>query len=186
MSVTSAPTYEFTVEEYHKLGGVLFDEDDRVELLNGNIIVMSPIGVRHGWAVREIINLFVTLFGRECLVDAQNPVVIDGKSEPQPDVLLVKKSIRTSGRHAHPEDVLLLVEVADSTLTFDRTDKRAAYARNGISEFWLLDLVRNELLVHRESDGREYRSVQVFGAKDSVAPLAFPGTSITVSEILPP
>src|SRR4028119_280561 len=108
MSVTSAPTYEFTVEEYHKLGGVLFDENDRVELLNGNIIVMSPIGYRHMTAVRRIAKFFHRKLGDRCEIGVQSSIVIDGKSEPQPDIALLDN--RVNGRDTPPlaEDVLLL------------------------------------------------------------------------------
>ncbi len=187
MSVTAATTYEFTVEEYRRLGEVgIFHEDDRVELLNGNIIIMSPIGVRHMNAVRRMNNLFARRYGGRCEVDVQNPVMIDGKSEPQPDLLLLRDKVYERDTAPLPEDVHLLVEVADSSLIYDRTDKREAYARNQIVEYWLLDLTRNELQVFRDSDGRTYRSEQTLRADESIAPLAFPDTPVTVRDLLPP
>lgn len=187
MSVTAAATYEFSIEEYRRLGEVgIFHEDDRVELLNGNIIVMSPIGYRHMNAVRRMIKLFVRRFGDGCEVDAQNPVMIDGKSEPQPDILLLRDTVYSRKGPPLPEDVLLLVEAADSSLVYDRTDKRDAYARSGIVEYWLLDLTRNELQVFRDSDGRAYRSEQTVSSDESIAPLAFPDTPVTVRDLLPP
>lgn len=185
-SVTAAPTYQFSVAEYLKLGEVgIFHEDDRVELLNGNIVLMSPIGIRHMNAVRRLINNFARRFGDRCLVDAQNPVVIDGQSMPQPDLLLLRMDFDESAAPG-PADVLLLVEVADSSLLYDQRDKLEAYARNGIVEYWLLDLTRNELHVFRDPAGFGYRTTQVVRREESIAPLAFPETPVALGELLPP
>jgi Uma2 family endonuclease len=184
--VTAAPTYQFSVEEYLKLGEVgIFDEDDRVELLNGGIVLMSPIGIRHMNAVRRLNNYFGRRFGNRCLVDAQNPLVIDIRSMPQPDLLLLRSNLDES-RAPRPEDVLLLVEVADSSLLYDQTDKRDAYARSGVVEYWLLDLTRNELHVFRDPVGGAYTSASVFRAGQSVAPLAFAEEAVPLNELLPP
>jgi Uma2 family endonuclease len=184
--VTGAPTYEFSVEEYLRLGEVgILDEDDRVELLNGNIVLMSPIGIRHMNAVRRLNNLLARRFGKICLVDVQNPLVIDERSMPQPDAMLLRLDLDES-RAPRPEDVHLLVEVADSSLIYDQTDKREAYARNGIIEYWLLDLTRDELFVFRDPAGAEYRTELRVAAGESIAPLAFPDVPVAVSEILPP
>ncbi len=185
-NVTAAPIYQFSVEEYLRLGEVgIFHEDDRVELLNGNIVIMSPIGIRHMNAVRRLNNLAARRYGKLCLVDVQNPLVIDGISMPQPDLLLLRPDLDES-RAPRPEDVILLVEVADSSLPYDQSDKLEAYARNGIAEYWLLDLTRNELDVFREPDGRDYRTKLVVRAGESIAPLAFSDAPVSVSEILPP
>jgi Uma2 family endonuclease len=187
MRVSTAEAYEFTVEEYRKLGEVgIFHEDDRVELLNGNIIVMSPIGYRHMGAVRRMLNLFARRLGERCEVDAQNPVVIDGKSEPQPDLVLLRDTVNQRKGPPLPADVLLLIEVADSSVQYDRTEKRDAYARSGIVEYWLLDLTRDELQVFRDSDGHAYRSEQRLRIDDSIAPLSFPDLEVKVSQLLPP
>lgn len=186
MSSITAPTYEFTVEEYHKLAGVLFDEDDRVELLDGNILLMSPIGYRHNTAVRRLTNTLPQRLGNRCQVGVQSSLILDEKSEPEPDVVLLDNRVdmRTSSPTA--EDVLLLIEVADSTLYLDRTAKKRAYARNSITEYWLLDLTRNQLIVHRDPQGETYQSEQVLSADESVSPLAFPDLEIQVASILPP
>ncbi len=185
-SVTAAPTYQFSVEEYLKLGEVgIFHEDDRVELLNGNIVLMSPIGIRHMNAVRRLNRIFHRLFARKAIVDVQNPVVIDGQSMPQPDVLLLRLDFDESAAPG-PADVLLLVEVADSSLLYDQRDKLEAYARNGIAEYWILDLTRNELHVFRDPAGPAYRHTQVVRHEESIAPLAFADTPIALGELLPP
>jgi Uma2 family endonuclease len=186
MSVKTAPTYEFSVEEYLKLGEAgIFHEDDRVELLNGDIVLMAPIGIRHMNAVRRLNNRFARRFRDRCLADAQNPLVIDGQSMPQPDLLLLRSELDEAAAPG-PEDVLLLVEVADSSLIYDQTEKLEAYARNGITEYWILDLTTNELVAHRDPDGRTYRTVLRVKKDESIAPLAFPDTPVPVAEILPP
>lgn len=185
-SVTTAPTYRWSVEEYYKLGEAgIFHEDDRVELLNGDIVTMAPIGLRHMNAVRRLINIMARKYGKRCLVDAQNPLVIDGESMPQPDILLLRLDL-DEGHAPTPEDVLLLVEVADSSLAYDSRDKRDAYARTGIAEDRLLNLTRNQLHVFRDPDGQGYRSEAVIPADGAVAPLAYPDAPVTLAEILPP
>lgn len=186
MSVTAAPTYQFSVEEYHRLGEAgIFHEDDRVELLGGNIVIMAPIGIQHVQAVPRLNRVFHRRLSDRCIIDAQNPVTIDGQSEPQPDILLLKLEAETANHLPTPQDVFLLVEVADSSLLYDRTDKRAAYARTGIAEYWLLDLTRNELLVWRDPAGGEYRTELRLTRDQAVAPLAFPDAEFAVADLLP-
>ncbi len=187
MSAIAAATYEFSVEEYQRMGEVgFFQEDDRVELLNGNIVLMPPIGYRHMGAVRRINRLFQRQFSEHCEIDVQSSVIIDGKSEPQPDVVLLHDRVNQRESPPLAEDVFLLVEVADSSLFFDLKEKREAYARSGISEYWLLDLTRNELRVFREPAGSEYGDERTLRAEDLIAPLAFPDVEIRVSAMLPP
>jgi Uma2 family endonuclease len=185
VNVTAAPTYQFSVEEYLKLGEIgIFHKEDRVELLNGDIVIMAPVGIRHMTAVRRLLNLAARRYGETCLVDAQNVLVIDERSMPQPDLLLLRPDLDES-RAPRPQDVLLLVEVADSSLLYDQCDKREAYARNGIVEYWLLDLTRNEMHVFCDSDGRDYRTKMCVRADDSIAPLAFPDAPVALTELLP-
>jgi Uma2 family endonuclease len=115
MPVSAAPTYQFTVEEYLKLGEAgIFHEGGRVELLNGDIVVMRPIGVRHMNSVSRLNNRASKLYGGRCLVDAQNSLVVDGQSMPQPDLLLLRLELDESAAPG-PADVLLLVEVSESS-----------------------------------------------------------------------
>jgi Uma2 family endonuclease len=147
---------------------------------------MAPIGIRHIKALRRLIRMMSKKFADRCIVDAQNPVILNGRSEPQPDILLLRPEADARDTAPLPEDVLLLIEVADSSLVYDRTDKLAAYAHAPIVEYWILDLTRNELHVFREPGGREYRTNLVVRAGESIAPLAFADTPVVVSEILPP
>ncbi len=156
-----------------------------MELLNGDIVILAPIGLRHMNAVRRLINTMARKYGTHCLVDAQNPLVIDGESMPQPDLLLLRVDL-DEGHAPTPEDVLLLVEVADSSLVYDSRDKRDAYARAGIAEYWLLNLTQNQLHVFREPGPAGYRREDIIPAEGSVAPRAFPDEVLPLSAILPP
>src|SRR2546428_1069479 len=129
----------FTVAEYHRMGeaGIL-GEDERVELIEGEIVQMAPIGPRHVGSVININRLFVTRLGDRAVVSPQNPLVIPPRSEPQPDLLLLRpRAVSYSREHAMPEDVLLAVEVADTTVHLDRLGQARALPRAGIAEVLL-------------------------------------------------
>lgn len=121
---------KFTVDQYHKMAesGIL-KEDDRVELIRGEIIEMSPIGTKHAACVNRLVNLLVLLLGKRVIVAPQNPVVLDNNSEPQPDVALLKpRDDFYATAHPQPQDIFLLIEVADSTILYDREEKITLYA----------------------------------------------------------
>jgi Uma2 family endonuclease len=186
MSVLHAPTYRWTVEEYEELGRAgIFDENDRVELLNGEIIVMSPIGYRHATAVTLLNRFFVKNENGHYVVTPGNPFILDQHSEPQPDLCLAEQVILTQGHHAGPGQIFLVIEVSDSTLAYDRKDKGPAYARNGVREYWILNLSSNVLEVYREPDAAGYRETQILGREETIAPLAFPDVTLRVGDFLP-
>ena len=140
--------YRFSVEEFHKLGEVgIFRPHDRVELLDGEIIVMSPIGIRHVQAVNWINECLVEQARRRYMVSPGNPIWLHEYSEPQPDMMLVPR-VRMK-HHPHPEDVFLLVEVSDSSLAYDRERKQTAYAEAGVREYWIVNLQQDVLEVFR-------------------------------------
>src|SRR6266581_3181743 len=131
--------HRFSVGEYYRMAeaGILHP-DARVELLDGRIIDMSPIGPFHGGVTKRLIRFFTALAKGRWIVSAQDPVHLDEYSEPQPDLMLLKPDADDyTSRHPRPEDVLLLVEVPDTTLAFDREQKLPIYARAGISEVWI-------------------------------------------------
>jgi Uma2 family endonuclease len=186
MSVLHAPTYRWTVEEYEELGRAgIFDENDRVELLNGEIIVMSPIGYRHATAVNLLNRFFVKNENGRYVVTPGNPFVLDEHSEPQPDLCLAESVILTQGHHAGPGQIFLVIEVSDSTVAYDRKDKGPAYARNGVREYWILNLSSNVLEVHREPGAEGYREVRTLGREETIAPLAFRDVILRVGDFLP-
>jgi Uma2 family endonuclease len=177
----------FNVDEYYAMAraGIL-TEDERVELLDGELIEMTPIGIRHADCVRRLIDTFSRRFARRAILQVQNPVRLDGYSEPEPDVALLRPPLdRYAGAHPKPEDVLLIVEVADTSLTGDRALKLPRYAVAGIVEVWIVNVEAREIEVYRQPSGTRYADVQHL-REGSVTPLAFPGEAIDIEDILGP
>ena len=144
------PRRLFSVEEYHRMAeaGIL-REKERVELIEGEIVQMAPIGTQHFGCVINVNRLFVARLGDRAVVSPQGPVVIAPRSEPQPDLALLRpRAVPYSRALPTPEDVLLAVEVADTTVRFDRLVKSRLYARAGIAEFWLCLVTRWSRLWH--------------------------------------
>lgn len=177
----------FTVDEYYKMAhaGIL-KEDDRVELIEGDIIEMAPIGAKHAACIRRLLHIFNSKICGKALVDAQNPLRIDKYSEPQPDLMLLKpREDFYATFHPRPEDVFLLVEVADTSVVYDREIKINLYARAEINEVWLIDLQARKITVYRQPSLNGYKEIKEYGRNNSIAPVAFPGMNISVREILP-
>jgi Uma2 family endonuclease len=186
MSVQAA-TYKFTAEEFYRLYETgLLDAKDRIELLNGELIVMHAIGYRHAQAVTNLTSEFGEQARRRYMISPQNPVELERYSAPQPDLVLVPTSRRHARRHPTPDEVFLIIEVADSSLRYDREDKQRAYAATGIREFWLLNLEDDVLEIYRQPEGPAYREHLTVADDGTAAPLAFPDVTIAVAEILPP
>src|SRR5437667_3250875 len=164
--------HRFSVTDYYRMAetGVL-KPGARVELLDGKIIDMSPIGPFHGGAVNRLIRFFGKMSSGRWLVSAQNPVHLDEYSEPQPDLMLLKPVPDDyTSRHPRPDDVFLVIEVADTSLDFDREEKLPAYGRAGISEVWILNLPAKVLEVYREPHFSGYGSKKVVHAGDKAFP----------------
>jgi Uma2 family endonuclease len=178
------PRRLFTVEEYHRMAAAgIFHPDERVELIEGEIVQMSPIGPRHAGCVINANRLFITRLGERAVISPQNPVVIQPRSEPQPDLLLLRpRAVSYSHEHPTPEDVLLAVEVADTTVRFDRLVKARLYARAGIAEFWLFLAMDGAVEVYREPGADGYASVTLRGHGQTVSPLAFPDVGFAVTD----
>jgi Uma2 family endonuclease len=178
------PRRLFTVEEYHRMAeaGILHPEE-RVELIEGEIVEMAPIGPRHVGCVINATRLFITRLNDRVVVSAQNPLVLQPRSEPQPDLLLLRpRAISYSRELPASRDVLLAVEVADTTVRFDRLVKARLYARAGIAEFWLLLPVDGTVEVYREPGPDGYARVTSHGAGESVSSLAFPEIRFVVAD----
>lgn len=156
---TIAPPREraFTVGEYYRLArhGIL-TEGDRVELLDGRIYEMAPIGSGHAQCVRRLTEFLVLRVAPRALVSIQNPVRLDDRSEPEPDVALLVPRDDYDSRHPRPEDVLLVIEVADTSLDFDRHVKPLLYARAGIPELWVVGLREERVHVYRRPGPNGY------------------------------
>lgn len=152
------PRHRLTLDDYHRLGDAgILGEADRVELLDGQLVDMAPIGPRHALAVDALNELLVTALAGRAGVRVQNPVELDARTEPQPDIALVRRPWRGyPAAHPPPDDILLLVEVADASLEVDSGAKLALYANAGIREFWIVDLTTDGVYVHRTPRGGKY------------------------------
>jgi len=163
----------------------ILGEDERVELIEGEIVQMAPFGPRHSGCVINLNRLLVTRLGDRAVVSPQNPVVIPPRSVPQPDLLLLRPRAVSYGRELPgSEDVLLAVEVADTTIRFDRLVKARLYARAGIAEFWLCLAMDGAVEVYRGPGADGYTGVTLHGTGDSVAPLAFPDVGFAVPDFI--
>lgn len=187
---TLAPTpYElrrFTIDEYYRMAeaGILA-AGERVELLNGVVIRMPPIGGDHATSVDELCWKIVKHLPDSVRVRVQEPIRIPPESEPEPDLVVVPyrpEAYRVS--HPGPEDVLLLIEVAASTLRYDRDLKLPIYAAAGIREAWLFDLRHHRVLVNREPKDGRYTIQEIVERDGTLTPLAFPDLTLKVAEIL--
>jgi len=177
---------KFTVEQYHKMleSGIL-TENDRVELIAGEIVEMSPIGTRHAACVARLIRLFTLTLADTAIIWVQNPIKLNDNSEPQPDVVLLqpRDDFYESG-HPQPSDIFLLIEVADATVKYDREVKVPLYAKDNIVEVWLVDINEQSVEVYREPTSDGYRNIQQFSSGQTLSIQAFPEINITVNEVL--
>ena len=179
------PRHRLTVRDYHRLAeaGVL-GEDDRVELLEGQLVDMASIGPRHALAVDALTELLIMAAVGQAVVRVQNPIVLDDMSEPQPDFSLLRKPWHGyPDEHPRPPDVYLVIEVADSSLDFDLGAKLELYASSGIREFWVVDLTSNRVLVHRDPNDGGYGSVASLDMSGTLQVEALPSVTIPVASI---
>jgi len=178
--------HRFSVKEYYRMAetGVL-KPDARVELLDGQIIDMAPIGPFHSGSLNRLNRHFNRLSKGRWLVSAQNPVRLNKYSDPQPDLLLLKPSADDyTTRHPLPAEVFLLIEIAESSLAYDRREKLPAYGRAGIQEVWILNLNERVVEVYREPNSKGYKSSVVLRTGDKACPMAFPDVGVDVAELL--
>ncbi|MBE9123305.1 Uma2 family endonuclease [Tychonema sp. LEGE 07199] len=176
----------FTVQEYHLMNEAgVFGEDDRVELIEGEIIQMAAIGTRHASSVKRLTRRFSLIPEDRVTLGVQDPIQLTEKTEPQPDVVLLQpRADYYETAHPMPSEVLLLVEVSDSTVDYDRDVKVPNYSRSGIQEVWLWDLEVNCLEVYRNPTANGYISVQKFERGETVSPLGFPDFVVSIDGIL--
>lgn len=159
--------------------------DARVELLEGEIIDMSPIGPFHGGVTKYLNKLFTADAKGRWLTAVQDPLRLDEHSEPQPDLMLLKPSADFyRQRHPQPQDVFLLVEISDSSLESDRADKLPAYGRAGIAEVWIVNLNELTIEVYREPNFTGYGRKTILQRGDQAHPLAFADVAVDVAELL--
>ena len=175
----------FTSAEYHAMAeaGIL-SEDERVELIAGEIVRMAPIGSRHAGCVKRLNRRF-TLLGNRALVSVQDPIALSPSHEPEPDLAILRpREDDYSQSHPTPADVLLVIEVADFSIEYDRDVKIPLYSGAGIPEAWLVDLSQRVIEIYRAPSAAGYREVRILHPGDPLSPQAFPDFELTVEAIL--
>lgn len=185
-SVVAPTVHRFTREEYYRMGeaGLFFDE--RVELLKGEIITMAPQNPPHASVVTRMTATFIRLLGNQVVIRAQLPIVLDDLSEPEPDIVLCRPDPEDYEReHPKADHILLVIEVAEASLAYDRSRKVSAYAASGISEYWIVNLVDRQVEVFRDPEParQQYTQTRMVLAGDTVT--VPNGPSLAVADILP-
>lgn len=177
-----------SVTEYDQMIEVgIFGTNDRVELLEGVLIEMSPKSFLHAAANEDAADFFKALLGRKSIVRSQNPIRLDDFSEPEPDIVLLKPpKHKYYERHPTPDDVQMIMEIADSSLRKDRHLKNLSYAKAGIKQYLILNVKTREIEDYREPDADGYRFKKVYTAEESFQLVAFPKLDINVLDLLPP
>ncbi|MEG4505105.1 Uma2 family endonuclease [Microcoleus sp. F6_B4] len=179
---------KWTVKEYHKLGEMgFFHPEERVELIEGNIIKMSAKGTAHTSATRRTASVLHNLLGNQAAVYTQDPIALDDSSEPEPDIaLVIIDPLDYATHHPTPSEIYLIIEVADSSLAYDREVKAKIYARSGIADYWVLNVNERQLHVFLEPAENGYCSEVILGESAIVSPLQFPTVNIPIQQMLPP
>jgi Uma2 family endonuclease len=178
--------HKLDIADFYRMAEAgFFPDGQRVELIEGEIVDMAPIGSAHAGTVGAIHHAAYTRAGSLATVVAQHPLRLSQDSEPQPDVMLLRpRADFYRGAHPTPADVLLLIEVADSSLRFDTAVKLPLYARHGIPEVWIVNLAARDIAVHRDPAGEAYRTLRVASRGEVLEAAALPGACFDVSEVL--
>lgn len=176
----------WTVEEYYRIAETeILDPSERVELIEGKIIRRAAKGIGHVIAGRRSRNLLEGRLGGQVLVWTQDPIRLNDYSEPEPDIALVMPPLeRYRDRHPTTADVYLIIEIADTTISNDCQKKSRIYARSGIADYWVLDIVDRQLHVFRGPTKDTYKNESIFSENETVSLLAFPDVNLLVGEML--
>lgn len=176
----------FSVSEYDRMAeaGIL-GEDDRVELIDGEVVEMTPIGHRHAGCVKRLNRLFTDALGTDAVIGVQDPVVLGDSSEPQPDLAVLRpRADFYASAHPTPQDILLLIEVAETSAETDRRVKVPLYAGSLVQEVWVVDLQQDAISVYENPEPGGYRTVRLARRGAVIAPSAFPDRSFDVGTML--
>ncbi len=180
-------THKFTAEEYQLMGKAgVFHPEARVELINGEIVVMSPIGLKHAVIINRLSRyLFDRIKADQGIISVQNSFRIPDYSEPQPDIVILRpRDDFYANKFPLPEDVLLIIEVADSSLRYDRTTKLTLYAEHHIPEYWIANLERDIVEIYRQPQNKSYlKQTLIDSSEITFAPIAFPEMTMTLKDI---
>lgn len=178
--------HRLSIDDYYRMSGAgILGEDDRVELIEGEIIDMAPIGSTHAATVKRLARALMSAVGDDAIVSVQDPIRLDRHSEPQPDLALLRprEDFYASG-HPGSADTLLVIEVAESSLEYDLRVKVPLYASHGVPEVWVLDLAGRALHVYRQPAAGAYAQVEIIVQARTLAPLALPAAAIELAGLL--
>ena len=178
--------HRLTVADYYRMGEAgVFAPNDRVELIEGEVINMAPIGTKHAASVTRLARLFERAVGDRAVVSSQNPLRLSDLSEPEPDVmLLAPRDDFYAGAHPTATDVLLLIEVADSSARYDREIKLPLYARHGVAEVWIVDLEAAVVRFFRQPQGERYLDITSTAIPGAAPVSALPGVVVDLAGVL--
>ena len=162
----------YTADEYQRMGQVgILPEGGRLELIDGEVLAMTPIGTQHNACVNRAMRALVRAAGDDAIVQAQGSVRLDLYHEPQPDLVLFRpRADFYASRHAGPDDILLIIEIADSSIEYDRDVKARIYAESGVPEYWLADLNANLVSRYFSPERGAFRSLEKYRRGQSLAP----------------
>lgn len=178
-------TRKFTTQQYHQMAETgIFDPQENLELITGEIITMSPVGFRHAFVTNYLTNFFPRNLGEQVIVSSQNQINLGNESEPQPDVVLLRpRDDFYATQLPTPADIFLLIEVADTSLTYDREIKIPLYAQYQIPEIWLINLSQKQLERYTDIQGNAYTNIEIYKPSQSISCLAFPELKLHLETI---
>lgn len=180
--------HKFSTDDYHQMIEIgILTEDDRVELINGEIIKMAAVGSHHSACTKKSHTFFQRKLGEKVLVSVQDSIALEDGTEPEPDIaLLVPRADFYAKGHPTPKDIFLVLEISDSSLLYDKEVKVVSYAKAGILETLLLDLTSQQLFVYREPTTNGYKTMLVLQGQRTVNLLAFPDVAVSMNDLLAP
>jgi Uma2 family endonuclease len=178
--------FRFTVAQYHQMArSHIFQPEEKLELIEGEILQMSPVGLKHAKTVKLLNHLLTYQLYNQAIIGVQDPIQLDDFSEPQPDLSILKiQADFYELEIPKSKDIYWLIEVSDSTIKYDRDTKIPLYAANNIPEVWVVNLNDHLLEIYRQPENNHYQKYQKFTPNQTVSPLAFPDLIINLSEIL--
>lgn len=178
--------FRLSRDRYHQMiASGVFGEDERIELIEGELVTMSPIGAEHSGLVKKLAELLFGLLNKRALISIQDPIQLDNFSEPEPDLALLQpRSDYYMRSLPTPADVLLVIEVADSSLAYDRTVKMPLYAQAGIAEAWIINLIDRWIEVYRDPSPAGYTTMLKILPGRAIAPQAFADVIVAVDALL--
>ena len=175
-----------STEYYGMMESGIIREGEKVELILGQIFTMAAKGTRHTLCTRKLFKQLLSLIGDRADVQSQDPITLPNNTEPEPDLVIARlRSDDYVNSHPSPEDIILVIEVADSTIKFDRETKAPIYAAAGISEYWIINLIDDRLEIYRQPEGNIYTSIEIVMPPRSISLPQFPDIVVHIGDFFP-